>query len=121
MNRDEILRKAVQVHQQEPLELTPRGISRRDRELAEASGRLLEKRLDKIDERLKNLQDQLEDSDKKAPIRSIWTGVVVGVLTAISSYFIMKYVTMPTTSPFTTPSTTANSKAEEISIDYSDY
>ena len=48
MNRDEILRKAVQVHQQEPLGLTPRGISRRDRELAEASGRLLEKRLDKI-------------------------------------------------------------------------
>lgn len=56
--------------------------SRREWELAEASGRLLEKRLDKIDERLKDLQTQLEDSDKKAPIRSIWTGVVVGVLTA---------------------------------------
>lgn len=90
-------------------------------ELAEASGRLLEKRLDKIDERLKDLQTQLEDSDKKAPIRSIWTGVVVGVLTAVASYFVMKYVTMPTTIPFTTPSTTANSKIEEVSIDYSDY
>ena len=96
-------------------------ISQRDRELAEASGRLLEKRLDRIDERLKNLQDQLEASDKKAPIRSIWTGAVAGVLTAVASYFVMKYVTMPTTIPFTTPTTTANSKIEEVSIDYSDY
>lgn len=94
---------------------------KREWELAEASGRLLEKRLDRIDERLKGLQDQLEASDKKAPIRSIWTGAVAGVLTAVASYFVMKYVTMPTTIPFTTPTTTVNSKIEEVSIDYSDY
>lgn len=121
MDRDEILRRAVQVPPQGPLEIKPRSISKRDRELAEASGRLLEKRLDRIDERLKGLQDQLEASDKKAPIRSIWTGAVAGVLTAVASYFVMKYVTMPTTIPFTTPTTTANSKIEEVSIDYSDY
>ena len=69
MNRDEILRKAVQVHQQEPLGLTPRGISRRDRELAEASGRLLEKRLDKIEDQLKEFLETLTNAGTSCCVR----------------------------------------------------
>lgn len=56
MDRDEILRRAVQVHPQEPLKLKPRSISKRDRELAEASGRLLEQRVDRIEDQLKELR-----------------------------------------------------------------
>ena len=84
MNRDEILRKAVQVHQQEPLGLTPRGISRRDRELAEASGRLLEKRLDKIEDQLKEF--------KPSPMRDFLLCTLSAVVSGLIVFSIQQLV-----------------------------
>ncbi len=113
MNKDEILRKAVLVAKQEPIGFDYKTTLENKRKLEEASGRLVAKKLDDIEKQLSSMQDQMDESDKKAPIRSIWTGVVAGVLSAVASYFVMKYVTIPTTKPLTTPNTTANSKKKK--------
>lgn len=121
MDKDEILRKAVSIGKKEPIGFDHKTTLENKRKLEEASGRLVAKKLDDIEKRLSSMKDQMDESDKKAPIRSIWTGVVAGVLSAVASYFVMKYVTIPTTKPLTTPNTTANSKIEEVSMDFSDY
>ena len=84
MNRDEILRKAVQVHPQGPLEIKPRSISQRDRELAEASGRLLEKRLDKIEDQLKEF--------KPSPMRDFLLCTLSAVVSGLIVFSIQQLV-----------------------------
>lgn len=77
MDRDEILRRAVQVHPQGPLEIKPRSISQRDRELAEASGRLLEKRLDKIEDQLKEFNPSPMRDFLLCTLSAVVSGLIV--------------------------------------------
>ena len=84
MDRDEILRRAIQVHPQEPLKLKPRSISKRDRELAEASGRLLEQRVDRIEDQLKEL--------KPSPMRDFLLCTLSAVISGLIVFSIQQFV-----------------------------
>ena len=84
MDRDEILRRAVQVPPQGPLEIKPRSISKRDRELAEASGRLLEQRVDRIEDQLKEL--------RPSPMRDFLLCTLSAVISGLIVFSIQQFV-----------------------------